>query len=90
VPVKRFTCRTETRHFVMAITPTDGCCHARACGVARHRSAGSAAAMNAASSDWAAQLIARSLREIAVALVEEVEEAQQHIVRAGELLRPRP
>jgi hypothetical protein len=46
--------------------------------------------MNAASSDWAAQLIARSLREIAVALVEEVEEAQQHIVRAGELLRPRP
>lgn len=48
------------------------------------------AVMNAASSDWAAQLIARSLREIAVALVEEVEEAQQHIVRAGELLRPHP
>jgi hypothetical protein len=44
------------------------------------------AVMNAASSDYAAQLIARSLQDIAVALVEPEEQA--HVVAAHEL-RPR-
>jgi hypothetical protein len=45
------------------------------------------AVMNAASSDYAAQLIARSLQDIAVALLEPEEQA--HVVAAHELrLRP--
>jgi hypothetical protein len=47
------------------------------------------AVMNAASSDYAAQLIARSLHDIADALLEPEEETQR-IVPARELLRPRP
>jgi hypothetical protein len=45
------------------------------------------AVMNAASSDYAAQLIARSLRDIAVALLEEEPSV---ITQAHELLRARP
>ena len=48
-----------------------------------------AAVLAAASSDWAAQLIARGLQDIADALAEP-EEAQQRIVSASEFLRPRP
>jgi hypothetical protein len=40
--------------------------------------------------DYAAQLIARSLQDIAGALLEPEEAQQQHIVPAHELLRPRP
>jgi hypothetical protein len=47
-----------------------------------------AAVLAAATSDFAAQLIARSLQDIADALVEP-EEAQR-ILPARELLRPRP
>jgi hypothetical protein len=41
-----------------------------------------AAVLAAASSDWAAQLIARGLQDIAAALL--AEEEQQHIVSASE------
>jgi hypothetical protein len=47
------------------------------------------AVVNAASSDYAAQLIARSLQDIAAALVEPEEETQR-ITPARELLGPRP
>jgi hypothetical protein len=51
------------------------------------------AVVNAASSDWAAQLIAHSLRDIAAALLLEDEPAPGRresvsIVRAHEVLRP--
>jgi hypothetical protein len=49
------------------------------------------AVVNAASSDWAAQLLARSLRDVAVALLVEDEPGRREsvsIVRAHELLRP--
>jgi hypothetical protein len=48
-----------------------------------------AAVLAAASSDWAAQLIAHSLQDIAAALLVEEAEAQR-ILPAHELLRPRP
>ncbi len=44
--------------------------------------------MQSAASDYAAQLVARSLQSIAAALVEPEEEA--HIVSARELMRARP
>jgi hypothetical protein len=47
-----------------------------------------AAVLASASSDWAAQLIARSLQDIAAALL--AEEVPQHIVSASGFLRPRP
>ena len=42
-----------------------------------------------AASDWAAARLAAAIEHVAVALAEP-EETQQHIVPAGELLRPRP
>ena len=47
-----------------------------------------ASVMASAASDYMALTIARSLQQIAIALVEE--EAEQHIVPARELLRARP
>jgi hypothetical protein len=46
------------------------------------------AVVNAASSDYAAQLVTRALQDIAAALLEP--EEAQHVVPAHELLRPRP
>jgi hypothetical protein len=45
--------------------------------------------VQSAASDYAALAVARSLQDIAAALLEP-EEAQQHIVSARELVLPRP
>ena len=45
--------------------------------------------VQSAASDWAAARLAAAIEHVAIALAEP-EETQQHIVPAGELLRPRP